>query len=261
MDALPTNPVPTNPAPTSPAPTNPAYRPHRVAFRNVLWTSLYVGAWVWVIVALVVALVPHVIDRFGTVELSVFGSASTGPQWFLFVLAIILVAAGLGPHVAQGQTRRTFVLQTTAGFVVVGLVFALVAVAVYAGERWLYGVRGWPIEPEGGHLFTATDQWWLVFAESALLTPLFALSGVAVGATYYRWRGWIGTLLLPVTVGVPFVASDIVQGSWLPGALGVPEPSLGLAALVVVPLAVGLVVLALVALRGAPVRVPATALT
>lgn len=249
MDAL-----PTAPAPTHPVPTNPAYHPRRVVFRNVVWTSLYVGVWVWAIVVLIVVVVPHVIDRLGTVDFSMFGSTSAGPRWFLFVLAIILVATGIGPHVAQGQTRRTFVIQTVAGFVVVGLLFALVAVAVYAGERWLYELRGWPLQPEGGHLFTATDQWWLVLAEGALLTPLFALAGVVVGATYYRWRGWIGTLLLPVTVGLPYLASDVVHGDWLPGVLGVDPPSLGVAALVVVLVAAGLVGLTFVALRDAPVR-------
>ncbi len=239
---------------TDGVPTNPRYRPHGIAFRNVVRTALYIGAWVWLIVVLIITAVPHLVDHFGSVEFSMFGSTSTGPQWFLFVLGIILVAVGLGPHVAQGQTRRTFVVQTVAGFVVVGLVFALMGVAVYAWERWLYGARGWPIEPEGNHLFSSTDQWWLVLAEGALLTPLFALAGVAVGATYYRWRGWIGTALLPVTVGLPVVASDVVHGNWLPGALGVSPPPL-VAAGVVVALAAGLVAITYTALRGAPVRV------
>jgi len=193
--------------PTTPT---PAARPRRVVFWHIIATTLYLGAWIWAIVLVVTLGVPFAVDFFGGHTGSIYSGASQAPRWFLFVLAIIVVAEGLGPNIALGVTRRAFVSQHVAGFAVVAAVFGVVSLAMTFVERWFYERLGWPLETFYGQHPVATDPWPLVYVDHALLLAVYAVAGLAVGAVYYRWRGWIGTLALPLTVGPVLLAATVL---------------------------------------------------
>ncbi len=241
---------------TSPA-VRPAYRPHRAAFAKVVTQCLWIGLVLWPIFITVALGVPLVVDRFGGHIGSIYSGVAQAPRWFLFVMAIIVVAEGLGPHVAHGLTRRTFVAQHTAGLAVVAVVFGVLSLAVTLLERWFFDRLGWPHETVYGSHPVPTEPWAAVLLDHTLLLAVFALSGLAVGAVYYRWRGWIGTLALPLTVGPVVVAAaalphvDSTDTATITRLDTLPYGA-GLAVAVVV----GALFLATahLALRGAPVR-------
>lgn len=188
-------------------PSNPAYRPERAVFLTVTRQTLRIGVGLWPIVLVVMLGVPMIVDHVGGQVGSIYSGVAQGPRWFMFVMGIVVVAEGLGPHIAHGLTRRTFVAQNTAGFAVVGAVFGAVSMGLALVERWFYDRLDWPAGTFYGEHPVPITPWLLVLVDHGVLLIVYALSGFAVGAVYYRWGGWIGTLTLPLTVGPVLVAA------------------------------------------------------
>ncbi len=186
---------------------SPATPPGRTIAAKIVTQCLRLALVLWPIVIAVTLGIPTLVDRLGGHTGSIYPGVAQAPRWFLFVIAIVLVAEGLGPHVALGMTRRSFARQHAAGLAVVAAVYGALSLAVTLLERWFFERLGWPLETVYGQRPVPTDPWPLVWVDHAVLLAVFALSGLAVGAVYYRWRGWIGTLALPFTVGPVFLAA------------------------------------------------------
>src|SRR5690606_33637236 len=161
----------------------------------------------WTIVLAVTLGVPAIVHHFGGEIGSIYSGTGQAPRWFIFVMATIVIAEGFGPHVAHGLTRRTMITQSIAGFAVVSAVFGLASLAVTRVEAWFYAEHGWQLTTVYGQHPVPTEPWPLVALDHAVLIAVFAFSGLAVRAVYVRWRGWIGTLALPLTVGPVLLAS------------------------------------------------------
>ncbi|MFC4556120.1 hypothetical protein [Georgenia faecalis] len=171
----------------------------RRALGWVLAVQLYLAAWFWLIAVAVVTVALIVIDRIGTVTVSIMQFASEGATWFPFAIAIISATAQLSVHVANGMTRRSFIRAALVTSVVSGVVYALVMSLAMLAEGAVFARFGWP------HVAGADDValWQSGFGPGllgyALLFVGAQVSGLLVGIGYYRYGGWWGTLLLPLT--------------------------------------------------------------
>lgn len=191
-------------------PVTAVIRRHRPVFSKIVTETLRLGLWLWPIVIAVTIGVPLVVDRFGGHTGSIYSGVAQGPRWFLYAVAIVAVAEGFAPHVALGMTRRTYARQHGAGLLVAAAVYGVAALVVTRLERAFFEWLGWPHETVYGRHEVLVDPWYLVLLDHAALLAVFALSGLAVGAVYYRWRGWLGTLALPLTVGPAFLAAAVL---------------------------------------------------
>ncbi len=225
---------------------------------HLLGVQLYLGAWLWGIVALVAVVLTVVFDRVDRVEASTWETLDQGPRWFLFAMSIALVVGYLPAHVANGMTRRSFTVALAATAAVTTVGYAGVTTLGYVVERAVFGARGWPTDPRGEHLFTSTDQLGAVAVENVVALAVYAASGMLVGASYYRAGAWWGTLALPLTVGPVLVAESVLRTGWVGTAL---EPLTGgaglpawLGVLLCLLLAAALVTATHATLRAAPVR-------
>ena len=231
------------------------FRPGTAVLRTVTRPVLSNGWWVWGIAVVATVAIPLVVDRFGGQPLSVFATAIQGPRWYLFVLVLIIVAAGFGPSVALGLTRREFVRQIGTAGVVAGAAYGVVAGLVQTAEHAFHAAQGWGHESVFGMRPMPAGPWLLVTVDHMVALCTFALAGLAVGATYYRWGGWLGTLALPLTVGpvltVPGLLAHVEPVELGNGLDALPYPA-GLA--LSLALAAALWGIAFIALRGASVR-------
>ena len=222
-----------------------------------LGVQLYLGAWLWGVVVVIAVVLAVVFDRVEQVEGSVWETLDQGPKWFLFSMAILVVAGFFPAHVANGMTRRSFTAALAVTMAVTSAAYAVVVAIGYLVERAIFVPRGWPVTVRAEHLFTRTDQVGLIATESLVVLLVYAASGMAVGAAYYRAGGWWGTLTLPLTVGPVFLAELAVGSGWigtgLDEVLGSPRPSAGLGVLVCLLLAAVLGAASLAVLRSAPV--------
>jgi hypothetical protein len=117
---------------------------------------------------------------------------------------------------------------------------------VFGVEHLVYDVADWPhvlFDAADRHIYDRPDQYGLIFVETTVLFATHLLSGLLIGAAYYRFGAFGGTLLLAPAYLVPTVASEMALGGGWTGpaanrALDLTPPSTatGLA----ISLAVGL---------------------
>lgn len=180
------------------------------AARRPMGVYLVLWAWMWAVCLVGVTVAIVLTDRLGTVELSVAQFIRNGPLvWFLFSVGVIIVAACLTPHVANGMTRRSFVVGTLTATVIGSLLFAAASAGILLLEGVVYDRMGWGHHAVEGDSYTA-GVWeagvGTLLLDHALVTVAGSVTGLLVGVTYYRLGGWWGTLALPLTL-LPILAA------------------------------------------------------
>lgn len=150
--------------------------------------------------------------------------AAGGPSWFSLGLGAMAVQY-LPTLVAQGVTRRRYVLAAGLALGVITLVTGVLVAAGYAAEARLFERVG--LEPilRGEHVFEHTSQHLLVVAEAAVRSLLFGLTGLLIGLAYYRFGAWLGTALLLVTCVLPLSVGGSLLAQEV-GALGFAWPGI-----------------------------------
>ncbi|MCM3661740.1 hypothetical protein M3148_12190 [Georgenia satyanarayanai] len=215
-----------------------------------LQVYLLMWVWLWAIVVVGAALAIAVVDRVGTVNVSMVQFVRTGPLvWFLFSIAVIVATTYLTAHVANGMTRRSFLTGGLVAAVSSSVLHAVTAAGLLLLEGVLYDRMGWQHDAEPGEEYTA-GVWesglGTLLVDHALLALSGTLTGLLVGITYYRLGGWWGTLALPLTISpilavmfltswteAPFVPFDAPGWSaYLVGAVLVLAAGLAFALLV-----------------------------
>lgn len=223
-------------------------------FRELARVCLRNGLWVWAIVLVATFAVPFVVQHFGGTPLSIFSTSAQGPRWYLFVMLLVVTLASLRPSVAHGMTRRSFARQVTAAGLLAAVGYGLLAGVTQSVESALFDQQGWVHASTYGLRPVPDGPWALVAVDHVVVLATFAVSGVAVGAVYLRWGGWIGTLALPLTVGPALAVPGLVahvEPIELGNALDSLAYPLGLA--LALAICVALALAAQLALRGARV--------
>jgi hypothetical protein len=182
------------------------------ALRQMLRAHLRVAFWFWgvMVAGIVIALAVGV--AMGDADLSRVQFARQAGIWFPFSLMIMLGTVYLPVHVAAGMTRRAFSRAALASALVLAASFAVVMSVLMQLERFFFSAQGWThrLSDTG---FAATSSEPLRLLVDYLLTfSAGTVCGLLVGATYYRFGGWWGTLALPLTVGPIFVVIIVLAG-------------------------------------------------
>lgn len=173
--------------------------------RRQLRIYLYLYAVVWAIflVGIVAAIV--IVDRLGTVDLSIVQFVRNGPLfWFVFALAIIVPTSYLTPHVANGLTRRAFTVGSLVAVATNALLHALTTAVVLFLEGAFYAAMGWEHDTAGEGEFVPglwEQGFGVVLLDHSLGTLAGGVSGLLLGICFYRLGGLFGTLLIPLAIG------------------------------------------------------------
>ncbi|MEE6280336.1 hypothetical protein [Georgenia sp. MJ170] len=225
-----------------------AIRSSRPQWARVMKSHLqvyaFLWAWMWAVVLPAAAVIMLIIDRVGTVEVSILQYVRNGPAiWMLFSVAIIVTAGYLPVHVANGMTRRTAIRGALLAALLGSLLFGVAMSLAVLAEGAVYDVMGWSHDAASGA--EVTPGVWDQGAGHMLLDYTLAclggaVAGLLVGMSYYRAGGWWGTMALPLTVlpalAVTFLGGDTQAtfGTWI------LTPAFGTAVTVVLILAAGL---------------------
>lgn len=177
--------------------------------------------WFWAMALPVVAIILFIVSRNVDVEVSGVSFTFHGALWFPFSLAIVVATSYLPIHVANGMTRRSFSRAALTANLTVGVGSALIATAALLVEERIYDALGWLHADTfaGNVLGVFHDGVLTYFVGLAFIFTAGQLSGSLVGIVYYRYGGWLGTLLLPVTLAplaaIGFLALD-QDSQWTP---------------------------------------------
>ena len=165
---------------------------------------LHLHVWLWVISLVGIATAIVVVDRVGTVDLSIAQFVRNGPLlWFLLAVATIIPTGSLTPHVANGVTRRAFTGGSLVAALANSLLQASMAVVVMALEGALYAAMGWQHDTASGSE-PAPGLWeqgyGILLLDYSVGATAGTVSGLLVGLAYYRFGGLFGTLGLPLAL-------------------------------------------------------------
>jgi hypothetical protein len=162
-----------------------------------------------------------VVSLFGEVTTSGWEIGTQVIRWFVGAIGVYLSAVYLPMYVTHGRTRRE-VLAQHGPFAAIYVVLVAILVTVgFALERLVYRLAGWAQAVGNDHLFTAPDQYLLIFAEHAIVLLVWISAGALLGAAFYRGTA-LGLLLVPV--GLAAVgATELVAG---PANIGPLPPPL-----------------------------------
>jgi hypothetical protein len=203
-----------------------ATRPRPATLRHVVtWLMRHHLRFVgWAVAVLVAGVVVGtvVVERTSQVDLSIVQFGRQGFVWFPFAIAIGLATAYVPVHVAAGMTRRVMARASLLAGVLTGLTYAVVMAVALQVERAVHGALGWPHRiTDPGPLYDEASQVGLILLDLSLLFVAAQLSGLLVGAVYYRFGGWRGTFALPLTVGPIFAVPTLLTAGWWDLALPV----------------------------------------
>ena len=164
-------------------------------------------------VALIVLFTGIVIARarFAAVDTSTWIWAGSSPKIMFLVIGILLPTLFLPRWVSHGITRRAFTLAVGLDMAIAAVASGAVMAAGYALESAVYSAAGWQQALEGlpSHLFADSSAWYLIVIQYTLMYSAYAITGWLIGAGYYRWGVWRGTLFL-VPAALPLVASEAI---------------------------------------------------
>lgn len=181
-----------------------------------LGANLYLAVWFWAIVVVGVTAALVVVDRVGTVETSFVQFAASGATWFPFATAIVFATTQLGVHVANGMTRRAFIRAQVLTVAVSAALYALVLNLALLVEEAVFARLGWPHAANTEGYSGWEDGVGPGVLDHGLLFLAAQVSGLLVGIAYYRFGGWWGTLLLPLTA-LPVYGSLLVADAGVAG--------------------------------------------
>ena len=201
----------------------------RRAARGMFRGHLFTGLWLWGVLIVTSAVALTLVNLFGEVNQSSLQYVVSGALWYPFAFSIIL-SSQLGIHIANGLTRRAFVIAAAVTAVVVGVVYAVLTATGLAIEGAVFDAFGWPhrITEDAAPLVIDESSLAMVAGWSALAYTSTQLCGFLVGATYYRFGGWWGTAALPFTllpVIVVNLATGVSAGQWRPFDVAVDFPT------------------------------------
>lgn len=201
-------------------------KPHLPQWRRttrwLLTMQTLLGVWFWGVILILVLVAIVVAVQFGPVEVSMFQFATHAALWFPFANMIIISAAMITTHVAQGRTRLSFIQACLITVVVMGLSYGLLMTAGLALEGALYDALGWSQQhialaaSETSSISKPIAPWQepigMTLLTYATRTAGGAMGGLLVGMTYYRFRGWRGTGLLVLMALPALAAQDSISG-------------------------------------------------
>jgi len=208
---------------------------------NEMWK---VTRWLWPAGVLVAVIVGIAISSVSPITQSIWENAGQWPRWWLFAMAIALVATHLPVAVLHGVTRRAAIRAVTLSGVLVSMAWAAFMVCGHVVEQFIYDRLGWPDVLDTPHLFRDGYDVLPMFAEYTLIFLAYVISGGLIGGFYYRFGWFRGTLLIPggllPAVAIEGLLSTGWYGAGLQQGLSVSRPSapvLVVASIVVLSLA------------------------
>jgi hypothetical protein len=188
-----------------------------VITRRLLAEMWKITRWFWPAAVVLTTTIGIIIASFTPITKSIWENAGQWPRWWLFAMAIALVATHLPVVVLHGVTRRAAIRALAASGVLISLYWAAFMVAGHVVERFVYARLGWPDTFDTPHLFSDGYDVVPMLAEFALIFLAYQLSGALIGAFYYRFGGIRGTLLLPLGL-LPAAAMEVLLATGWYGA-------------------------------------------
>lgn len=173
---------------------------------NVFIALITLGAFI-----VVVALITAGVAVFRGISSSAWDIAMQLPRWYTLFVGVALIKEFLPTYLAHGQTRREFAAQATLCMAAFTPVFSLLTTLGFLLERGVYELAGWPQIVTKDRLFTAADQYPLIFAQFAMEFGVWMVAGALMAAGIYRSEGG-GLVTIPLGIALIIPVELVLNG-------------------------------------------------
>jgi hypothetical protein len=184
--------------------------PQQVAIWHGLWTTWHAISriWIWTAVAITaiqVGVCWFAIGFESSVWLFVHGVSSV----MLGVFGIIMMPMFFSMYIANGMTRRNFIIGGAVFVVSLSLVIALLQTIGFGIEELAYGAAGIKDVLDRPLVFDSASDGLRVFAICFTTYIAYMVSGWLCGTGYKAFGPVIGTVLIPVAA-IPLLLNDFI---------------------------------------------------
>jgi hypothetical protein len=166
-----------------------------MAVENILWLTGMAAAGVlvaWFVIA-------FLIDRFGTLNGSVWDPISSISYWYAAFIGGYAMYELLPKFVAHGRTRRDSAIEMAILGVIHALVLALVITVGFAIERGVFDLFGWPQGTPEDRMIDSFTNYPGIFLESLMSLAVWTVAGALIGMGFYRDSGR-GSMAIVITI-------------------------------------------------------------
>jgi|GEM_PF-5116495 len=177
----------------------------------------FVAGAFWAIMIVLLVVVETLVLVFADDPSSVWQGFRWAPQYFLLFMGVMLVTTYLPIQVAHGITRSIAIRAGSLIAVVISVAFAVVLELGFLAERGLYNALGLVQFPDSIDLVASPERILLSITEFSVLYLAYFVGGWAIAAGFYRFGGWIGTLMI-APAAAPALLAEMSQ--WNGAILG-----------------------------------------
>jgi hypothetical protein len=229
--------------------TRASGQPAQVA-RALLRVHVRALIWLWVGLIVIFNGIAVGVAIFGHLDRSIWETSFDGVgQYFPLAVGIGLMSLHLPVFVAHGVTRRNFGVGSLWFVLVFTLISAVGLTLGYVVEDLIFAIAHRTPVLHSPQLFTATDQFAVIFGQSVLQVLAYLVSGWLIGAGFRRFGVYGLLLLIPGLLPIAGLGA-LIRTGWLgqlANSLGLGTPGVaagvGVQALLIVLGAAGAVVL------------------
>lgn len=167
--------------------------------RRLLGEQTFLLVLVWAGYLVVVAVIGAIIAATAGLEGSIWEQASQLSRWFAAFIGVYLTGTVLRLAVAQGVTRREFLIQAGAFTVAYSFGLALLTTVAFAVETLVYRGLGLPQTFLTQHLYDSPTQYGHILVTFWLTIAVWLAAGAFVAVAFHR-SGLLGLAAIPLAI-------------------------------------------------------------
>lgn len=176
----------------------------------------YTGV-IWVLYLVAIVAIAYGIDRFGTVESSVWEPTSQVAPWFVLFVGARIGGTLFPLYVSHGKTRRDVFVESAIFLAIYSVITGTMVTIGALLERAIFSANDWPQTVKEQHLFSTAHDYPRIFVEFWVVFLAWTTAGMLIAAANYRF-GATGLLTIAPCILIGGLLQALLSATWFPAA-------------------------------------------
>lgn len=143
-------------------------------------------ALIWLGYVIIITIATLSIDRWSSLEHSIWAQARQLAQWFLLFMGVHVGSELLPQHITHGKTRRDFFIESGIAIILLAAATSVLMLIGWVIERMVFSLLNVEQTLRSSAIFDSARDYPLIFTESFITLTLWTLGGFYIAASWYR---------------------------------------------------------------------------